>query len=260
MKDSSLSSLGGGTLKAITKAVIDEFRKIDCANVADVYRKLDLNCGLQGLAPLRADWKICGPAMTMRQVPLQDKRDWDLQETSITVLIESADPGTIIVIDAGGRLDVSAGFGGNAAIMAVKQRIEGIVIDGACRDSAEIVESGPPTFVRGTTHPPSHGVYRATCINSEPIQLGSGATAISVAPGDLVLGDRDGIVVVPANLAEEILALARERQEVDKQTRQVLIAGDDPDGSQFSELRGRAQHLQGLSRSSWRAEPPARTA
>jgi 4-hydroxy-4-methyl-2-oxoglutarate aldolase len=232
---------------AISPAVVDKFKPIECAQVADVHRLLGLKCVLQGLYPLRPESRICGPALTIRQVPLQDTRRWDLQETSIIELIQSAQAETVIVIDAGGRVDVSAGFGGNAATLAVQRQLGGIVIDGACRDSVAIIETQFPTFVRGTAHPPSHGVYRATCINSEPIQLGLGAAAISVGPGDLVLGDRDGIVVVPVSRAEEVLALAQERQEVDLEIRELLAAGRGPEDRTFQELRSRARRLQGLS-------------
>ena len=196
----------------IPAEIVAQFSEIDVACISDVLEALGLNCVTLGLRPLDPTWKICGTAVTMRLVPLQDRHDWE-QELSAHVLIDMSKPGDVCMIDMGGRVDV-APWGGNTAKDGKTRGVNGVVIDGACRDSEQIVGIGFPTFTRGTCSSNSHGKTLTTCLNSEAVQIGT----ISVAPGDLVIGDRDAIVVVPAGRTAEVLRLAQKRHELDAGT------------------------------------------
>jgi len=195
--------------RTISKELVAEFRRIDCADVADAVRGLGLVGVAQGLYPLNREWKICGRAVTVRQVPLQDPKQWSGEDTNLTSLLPMCEPGDIIVADAGGRLDVAI-FGSGSAVKAKKFGLEGFVIDGACRDTQGLIDVGCPTFVRGICLVHPSGMMLTTCINSDPVQIGVAPMAVSVAPGDLVMGDGDGIVVVPASRALEVLPLAQQ--------------------------------------------------
>lgn len=206
--------------REVSQDVIDGFREVCIACISDVVHGLRLNCIYQGLKPLLRDWKICGPALTIRLIPLQDRENWYKEERHTGTLVEIAKPGDVIVIDQGGRLDYTI-WGGNTATHASVARLGGVVVDGSCRDSAQIIAAGCPTFSRDTNSLHGHGTFRSTCYNSEPVQIGT----ISVAPGDLVIGDADAIVVIPAARAAEILPLAQELHAMDEAGNKLIAAG-----------------------------------
>jgi 4-hydroxy-4-methyl-2-oxoglutarate aldolase len=193
----------------ISPDIIEAFRLIDCASVADAVRGLGLNGIAQGLYPFSPDWKICGPAVTMRQIPLQVPGDWDHAGTDISTLTAVSNPGDVIVLEAGGRLDVAL-FGGGSAGRLQKFGIGGVVVDGACRDRAELLEIGCPTFAAGISLVHPEGFLQTVSVNSEPVRIGAAPGMVSVVPGDLIIGDMDGVVVVPAGRAAEVLHLAQQ--------------------------------------------------
>jgi len=197
----------------ISSEMVEQYRLLDVACISDVTQGLQLNCVYQGLKPLIRTWKICGPAITIRLIPIQDRRNWYKEEQHPGSLMNIAQPGDVIVIDQGGYVE-KAIWGSNTSILAKTLDLGGIVIDGACRDNEQIIECGFPTFVRSTTCIHGHGTLRSTCYNSEPVKLGS----ISVAPGDLIVGNSDAIIAIPAERAGEILELSKEMQYDDSQT------------------------------------------
>jgi 4-hydroxy-4-methyl-2-oxoglutarate aldolase len=193
----------------ISPDIVESFRSIDCASVADAIRGLGLHGIVQGIYPVSPAWKICGPAVTMRQIPLQVPGDWDHAGTDVSTLTAVSNPGDVIVLEAGGRLDVAI-FGGGSAGRLQQFGIGGVVIDGACRDRAELLEIGCPTFTAGVCLVHPEGFLRTVSVNSEPVSIGRAPGMVSVAPGDLVVGDMDGIAVVPAAMAAEVLHLAQQ--------------------------------------------------
>jgi len=194
----------------VPPAIIERFRAIDLACIGDVLRGLHLNCIEYRLKPLDPKWTMCGPAKTMRMIPLQDRKLWYETERHPRELVQLANPGDVLVIDAGGDLKCGV-WGGNVSGDGRDAGLGGVVIDGATRDSIDVIASGVPTFVRGTTPMHFHGVYGTTCFVSEPVRIGD----ISVSPGDLIVGDADGIAVIPAARAEEVITLAEERHLLD---------------------------------------------
>ena len=193
----------------ISPDIVEAFRAIDCASVADAVRGLGLNGVVQGLYPVNPDWKLCGPAVTTRQIPLQVPGDWDHAGTDVSTLTSACSPGDVLVVEAGGRLDVAI-FGGGSAGRLLTFGIGGVVIDGACRDRAELLEIGCPTFVAGVSLVHPEGFLKTVLVNSEPVRIGTAPGMVSVSPGDLIVGDMDGVVVVPAARAAEVLHLAQQ--------------------------------------------------
>jgi regulator of RNase E activity RraA len=163
---------------------------------------------VNGLSPINPGWRICGPAVTMRQVAVQDPLSWDPAATDISGVRSCAQPGDVIVVDAGGRLDVST-YGGGSAGRLKEFGIEGVVIDGASRDSLELLDIDSPTFSRGISLVHPRGFMTTTSINTEPVQIGSTPGIATVYPGDVICADRDGLVVVPrARLGDLLRQLA----------------------------------------------------
>jgi regulator of RNase E activity RraA len=232
--------------RTVSQEVIEAFRQVCVPCISDVVHGLRLNCVFQGLKPLLREWKICGPALTIRLIPQQDRENWYKEEQHPGSLTNIAKPGDVIVIDQGGCLDYTI-WGGNTATHAKVAGLGGVVIDGACRDSSQIIAAGCPTFARSTNSLHGHGIFRSTCYNSEPVQIGT----ISVAPGDLVIGDADAIVVIPAARAAEILPLAQELHAMDEAGNKRIAAGDSApplDPQTKARNHARKYELKGLVR------------
>lgn len=142
--------------------------------------------------------KLAGPAFTVR-VPAGDN-------LMVHKAIDIAMPGDVIVVDAAGMLE-QAIIGDIMTSHAAKRGIAGFVIDGAIRDAAEIAARPFPVFARGATH---RGPYKnGPGEINVPVSIGG----MVVRPGDIVVGDADGVVAVPQADAEAVLAAAREQKK-----------------------------------------------
>lgn len=166
-----------------------------------------------GIKALNPDARICGPAITV------ETRAAD--NLMVHAALKIACPGDVIVVNTHG--DLSAGIWGEITTrMAVRKGLGGLVMDGAVRDSRELAASAFPVFCRGVS-PCGGGKEGAGQVNL-PISCGG----VPVQPGDIIVGDADGIVVVPAIIAELVIAGARKRVEIER-VRLESIAGGDPE-------------------------------
>lgn len=176
------------------KEVIAAFERHDTAKVGDAmgrYGVLD-----HEIKPVAEGMRVLGPAVTVLTRPGD--------ALFVAHAADVAQPGDVIVIDAGGYKDVSIIGERIAYYMQAKRGINGLVVDGAVRDVRGIRELGFPTFARAIT-PRIFGTQGPGAINV-PISCGG----VPVNPGDLVLGDDDGIVIVPREDVERILKLTEE--------------------------------------------------
>ena len=146
------------------------------------------------LRPMHRGGKLCGPAFTVR-VPPGDN-------LMVHKAIDIAAPGDVIVVDAGGELTYAI-IGDIMSSLANKRGLAGMVIYGAVRDATELAARRFPVYACGITH---RGPYKNGPgeINT-PVAL----DGMVVHPGDIIVGDADGVVAVPLAHAEEILTLAR---------------------------------------------------
>jgi regulator of RNase E activity RraA len=165
---------------------------------------------LAGLTATRPDLRMVGYAFTLRYVPMRE--DLDLVEidnaTSVQRLaVETVGPEDVLVIDARG--DIGAATLGN--ILAERMRVRGlagIVSDGALRDTSAFAEIDLPAYARATHQTQSTARHHPADMNV-PI----GCAGVLVMPGDVVVGDPDGVVVIPRHVAEEVALAAREQEE-----------------------------------------------
>ena len=142
------------------------------------------------ISPLYTGARIAGPAVTVRIQPGQN--------AAIHRAIHRGSPGQVLVVDGGG--DISFGcFGDILATACQKKGIGGAILDASVRDSAEIQSLGFPVFCVGT-HP-------AAPDKSDPGEIGIEIRCggLAVRPGDFVIGDDDGVVVVPGELVTTVL-------------------------------------------------------
>ena len=240
--DTEQKPTGLGVDGQVTKEVIEGLRRVCAACVGDVLTGQGLNCVVEGVYPIDPSMKVCGPAVTLRHIASRDKKNWTRHAK---LLKETCKPGDVLVVDMGGRTD-GASWGDNIAIDARNRGLEGAVIDGGCRQTEAIREIGFPTFIRGKTLRHTHGTFYSTNLNNEPVQIGAAPFSVMVAPGDVIVGDADGLVVVPKETAAETLKLAEERHEIHKEARRVRLAGKGVGDAEVDALTVRSRRAEGV--------------
>ena len=166
---------------------------------------------------------MVGRARTLRFIPLREdlaKAQYDMVEgRPHRQAIESIRPGEVLVIDAGGCL--GAGVVGDIFTRRVQGRGgTGIVIDGVVRDLMEIREVGLPVFCRGMHGAGINRLLMSVSID-EPIQIGG----VPVLPGDVILGDLDGVVFVPPTEVEHLVEHGVEHDIRERFTRMKIAEG-----------------------------------
>jgi regulator of RNase E activity RraA len=203
------------TPAASTKDIMDTFAKASTGNVADA---VDEATGMRGF--MARDMKpvfkakVIGPAATvlLRRALRSDKRDWpNLQIQTL----DEAPPGSVMVEVLEDGLD-TAGVGNLMATTAKVRGLAGMVIDGGARDIEELEEIGFPVWSRSQTPATSVGRYVSVAKNVPVTCAG-----VLVRPGDWIVGDRTGVVVVPVEALPRVLELLR--QYDDKETKMVPL-------------------------------------
>jgi regulator of RNase E activity RraA len=188
------------------KSIIERLAKLDTCAVSDALDSLGLRGATWGVRPLWDCPRIVGRAVTMKIKPA------GLQQPSQhlgTAPIEAAKPGDIIVIDNGGQLQFSC-WGGLLALSAKLKGLSGVVIDGASRDIDEARDLKFPVFARGAVPMTARGRVIQDSYNQE-IQF----AGVQCHPGDLVIADGSGVVIIVKEKEKEVVAAAEEiyRQE-----------------------------------------------
>jgi 3-hexulose-6-phosphate synthase/6-phospho-3-hexuloisomerase len=167
------------------------------------------------LRPLTSETRFVGPALTVRLEPGNQVDCLDA--------LSVAQAGDVIVVDAAGETETSV-WGGLMAGLCKMKGVVGAVVDGAIRDTDEIKDLGFFIFSKAvvprSTHSPFSGRLEPIEVNV-PIQCGG----VLVRPGDLVLGDEIGVVVVPLEEAAQILKKAQEQAEKEEKTREKIRQG-----------------------------------
>lgn len=207
--------------------LIRRYKLLSSPTVYDVLERMGYpNQALSsGIRPLLRDCRIVGPALTLRGTSMA-KRD-DRWGTAISYeMFRAIQPGDVIVFDCGGHQQ-GGPWGGNTGANARAKGAAGIVIDGGTRDYADLTEMRFPTFCRFVTPVLAHGRFQTKGFN-EPITMsGQVEVRVAVKPGDFVLADDDGIVVVPKALLEEALRYAEAASEAEGEIRKAIEAGED---------------------------------
>ena len=176
--------------------LIERLAKLDTCAVSDGMDRLGLNGATYGVRPMWSCPKIVGRAVTMKIKPVGLEKP---KQHLGTAPIVSANPGDVIVVDNGGRPDSSC-WGGLLSLAAKAKGISGIVIDGACRDIDESRDIGFPVYARAVIPMTARNRVMQESFNQE-IQF-AGA---QVHPGDLIIADGSGVIVIPRSREEEVV-------------------------------------------------------
>jgi regulator of RNase E activity RraA len=172
---------------------ISYLKRIDSGVVTDAMGLLGLEGWTDGIFPTNKDYKIAGKAFTgLFTAPVSG----DEKTYSPYDVIEMCGRGDVLVLAGApkGRI-----FGGNLALKAKNQGLEGIVLDGRTRDVSEI-ENCLPIFCRGPINYPTDNKYKLTQVN-----VVVNCDGAMIKPGDIILGDRDGIIVIPGERLDDVI-------------------------------------------------------
>ncbi len=195
---------------ALTPSTREQLRKVSTATLCTALFKRGLrNQFIQDVRPLNGQLpNMVGEAFTLRYIPARE----DLNPISVfqdrshpqRVAVEQCPPGAVMVFDS--RKNPRAASAGSILITRLQVRgCAGVVTDGGFRDSPEIAEMDFPAYHSRPSAPTNLTLHQAMDIN---VPIGCGDVA--VFPGDVMVGDREGVVVIPAHLADEIAHEATE--------------------------------------------------
>jgi len=187
---------------------VQAFQGLPVANISDCMTRM--SAAGPRLRPMHRSGHLAGPALTVKTRP----GDNLMIHKALTLAV----PGDVIVVDAGGDL-TNALFGEIMVATAVKLGVAGVVLNGAVRDSEEIGRGQFPLYAAGVTH---RGPYKD---GPGEINVPIAIDGMVIHPGDLIVGDADGLLCVPYDEVEEILAATRRKMAAEKKTLADIEAG-----------------------------------
>ena len=170
-----------------TDSLLEQARALSTAEVSDALDFFRLPGSVLGVAPVAGPARLFGPAFTVRFAPV----DTAVAGT-VGDFLDDVPIGAIAVLDNGGRLDCTV-WGGIMSRVAAARGVGGTVVHGVCRDTAEAAAAGYPLYARARFMRTGKDRVQVEALQA-PVSLGD----VRVCPGDFVIGDADGVLVVPA--------------------------------------------------------------
>ncbi|WP_322061842.1 ribonuclease activity regulator RraA [Paraburkholderia sp. J63] len=186
--------------------------RVGTANIANALLKRGFrNVCLQGIRPIREGQRMVGPAFTLRFIPAREDLDslehYASDDNLHRRAMEDCPEGAVLVIDAFGNTRSSSA--GDMMALRLKHRgVRGIVTDGGFRDVPGMLAVGLPAYQREGTQPATPLTMHALELNG-PV----GCAGVAIYPGDIIVGDSDGLVAIPSHLAEAVALDALESEE-----------------------------------------------
>lgn len=212
----------------VPSTVLDKLKKASTATITSQLFKLGYRqqflVGVTALNPSATSF--AGEAYTLRFIPSREDKDWQLSDLAKRgadnmqwEAVESLQPGHVLMIDS--RNDTRAASAGNILVYRMMLRgAAAVVTDGAFRDGHEIGELPFPSYSRGNTATTRPAFFRAV-----DVQLPIGCADVAVYPGDIVVGDRDGVVVIPRHEAAKVADMAAEQELREEFSYQKIKSG-----------------------------------
>ena len=213
------------TVSAVAKDdLVARLARLDACAISDALDRAECPGAALGLFALSSTRRIVGRAVTVQLGPADGR---PATRHLCTAAVDASGPGAVIVIAHHGRTDVS-GWGGVLSSAAAHRAVEGVVIDGACRDIDESRELDFPVYGRCTVPLTARGRIIEYDWNT-PVDI----AGISVSPGDLVIADGSGVVFIPQENAETIITVAESIAHKER-----LMVADTLAGRPVSEVMG----------------------
>jgi RraA family protein len=196
--------------RQVSPEIVDRFRSLPVANVSDVMTRM--TAGGPRLRPYYTGATMAGPAFTVKTRPGDN--------LMIHKALDLASPGDIIVVDGGG--DLTNSLIGELMVGHAKfRKLGGIVIYGSIRDSATLQADSFPVFAAGVTH---RGPYKD---GPGEINVPIALEGMVIEPGDLILGDADGLLCVPFDDVETVAANSEKKMAAEQVTMEKNLTGSN---------------------------------
>lgn len=193
--------------------VVKAFSEFSTPAVSDALDRLGIPGQVAGIRPVDRRFRLAGRAFTVQYQPIDEAGG------TVGDYIDDVAPGEVVVLDNSGRLDTTV-WGDILTLVSRRRGVGGTVIDGICRDSDRALELDYPLFSKGTWM--RTGKDRVTCAGRQvPVVLGT----VRVRPGDILVGDADGVVVVPAEREQEVLEAVTEIERAEETIRREVESG-----------------------------------
>lgn len=199
----------------MSKELIQRLAVLDTPAVSDALDKLGIVGQCAGIMPLDRSFNLAGKAFCIKYVPANELGG------TVGDFVDDLGPDDVAVIDNAGRLDATV-WGDLMTTVAKKNGVAGTVIDGVCRDLDRALEFDYPLFTRGNWMRTGKDRVQLEAIGV-PVIIGG----VTVRPGDLLRGDINGVVVVPAARAEEVIEAAERIQLTEDSIRAEIQQGAD---------------------------------
>jgi len=194
--------------RRVSAQTIAAFRGIPVANISDVMARM--TAGGARLRPMHDGAAMAGAALTVRTRPGDN--------LMVHKALQLAQAGDVLVVDAGGDL-TNAIIGELMIVQAQKRGAAGVIINGAIRDSAFIRQHDFPVYAAGVTH---RGPYKD---GPGEINVAVSLDGMVIEPGDLIVGDADGLLCVPYAMTDAVLQAAQDKHAGEEQTVADIAAG-----------------------------------
>ena len=196
-------------------SILEKLRKVSTSAVSDALDKLGIDGVLRGFNQIVEGSKIVGQAFTVKETINTPGSP----PFSVGKIIDGASPGDVIVIDVEGKTDAST-WGGNASLAAKMKKVEGVVVNGSCRDVDETRQINFPIF--SVSKVPRTGTGRISTVDYN-VRLEINGVAIN--PGDIVMFDVTGGVVIPRNRLDDLMTAVKKVEDRDEFIRRRIEAG-----------------------------------
>jgi 4-hydroxy-4-methyl-2-oxoglutarate aldolase len=194
--------------------------RFSTATASDALDRLGRPGSLLGIAPLFDGARVCGPAFTVRYVTAGSPPG------TVGDYLDDVAPGDVVVLDNAGRTDCTV-WGDILTAMASHRGVSGTVIDGVCRDVQRALGTGYPIYSRGRFMRTGKDRVEVSDVG-RPITVGG----VQVRRGDLLLGDADGVIAIPYEIAGEVAEICAEIS-----TREEAILADVLAGASIAQAR-----------------------
>lgn len=203
------------------KEICDRYEKVTTAMVNDVLREMNILYQTLpvNILPLREEMKVAGIAFTLKGSKNLDITDEMEQRAQ---MLEAIEPDSICVWDTCGD-DESAQWGEIMTMASIKRGCRGAIVDGGVRDTDMVLAQNFPVWCKYRTSNGMMGRFRMIGWQM-PIQVGQ----VQIFPGDILLGDIDGVIVVPRKLAYEVLIRAEEIRDNEVEIKEMVNSGMKP--------------------------------
>lgn len=218
-----------------TLEIIERYGKVRVADVVDALDRFGFHDKVlisSEVKPLYPGIKMAGSGLTVKALRVQEEipsmrpaeyekyaEDWYKNRASYDCFMKFAGRGTVIVVDLDGYVDV--GFWGSMIGLVAKDKgVEGIVLDGGCRDVWEIQQIGFPVFCRGRGRTEVIGRIE---LKPEMVNVPVTVGGAIVNPSDIIVGDDDGVVVVPGKIASNVLERAERQLSLDRKAQKPYL-------------------------------------